>query len=65
LLDDFGPAVSPDSKKLLDLFDLRSAFDLALAGKKVERTSAVIERWVQEYLEATGVLNDLNEAAGV
>jgi NAD(P)H-dependent flavin oxidoreductase YrpB (nitropropane dioxygenase family) len=32
---------------------------------KVERTSAVIERWVQEYLEATGVLNDLNEAAGV
>jgi NAD(P)H-dependent flavin oxidoreductase YrpB (nitropropane dioxygenase family) len=32
---------------------------------KVERTSAVIERWVQEYLDATGVLNDLNEAAGV
>ncbi|KAA0095899.1 nitronate monooxygenase [Mycolicibacterium sp. P1-18] len=32
---------------------------------KVERTSVVIERWVQEYLEATGVLNDLNEAAGV
>jgi NAD(P)H-dependent flavin oxidoreductase YrpB (nitropropane dioxygenase family) len=32
---------------------------------KVEKTSAVIERWVQEYLEATGALNDLNEAAGV
>jgi NAD(P)H-dependent flavin oxidoreductase YrpB (nitropropane dioxygenase family) len=32
---------------------------------KVEKTSAVIERWVQEYLEATGNLNDLNEAAGV
>ena len=32
---------------------------------KVEKTSAVIERWVQEYLEATGVLNDLNEAASV
>ncbi|GJF09472.1 hypothetical protein NGTWS0302_36770 [Mycolicibacterium cyprinidarum] len=32
--------------------------------KKVEKTSAVIERWVQEYLEATGTLNDLNEAAG-
>jgi NAD(P)H-dependent flavin oxidoreductase YrpB (nitropropane dioxygenase family) len=31
---------------------------------KVERTSVVIERWVQEYLEATGTLNDLNEAAG-
>jgi NAD(P)H-dependent flavin oxidoreductase YrpB (nitropropane dioxygenase family) len=31
---------------------------------KVEKTSAVIERWVQEYLEATGTLNDLNEAAG-
>jgi NAD(P)H-dependent flavin oxidoreductase YrpB (nitropropane dioxygenase family) len=30
---------------------------------KVERTSVVIERWVQEYLEATGTLNDLNEAA--
>ncbi|MGK2870625.1 MAG: nitronate monooxygenase [Mycobacterium sp.] len=32
---------------------------------KVEKTSAVIERWVQEYLEATGTLNDLNEAASV
>jgi NAD(P)H-dependent flavin oxidoreductase YrpB (nitropropane dioxygenase family) len=29
---------------------------------KVEKTSAVIERWVQEYLEATGRLNELNEA---
>jgi len=32
---------------------------------KVEKTSAVIERWVQEYLEATGTLNALNEAASV
>lgn len=32
---------------------------------KVEKTSTVIERWVQEYLEATGTLNDLNEAASV
>ena len=30
---------------------------------KVEKTSAVIERWVQEYLEATSTLNELNEAA--
>ena len=30
---------------------------------KVEKTSAVIERWVQEYLEATGTLESLNEAA--
>ena len=30
---------------------------------KVEKTSAVIERWVQEYLEATNTLNELNEAA--
>ena len=30
---------------------------------KVERSAAVIERWVQEYLEATGRLNELNEAA--
>jgi NAD(P)H-dependent flavin oxidoreductase YrpB (nitropropane dioxygenase family) len=30
---------------------------------KVEKTSAVIERWVQEYLEATNTLNQLNEAA--
>jgi NAD(P)H-dependent flavin oxidoreductase YrpB (nitropropane dioxygenase family) len=32
---------------------------------RVEKTSAVIERWVQEYLEATGTLNALNDAAGV
>jgi NAD(P)H-dependent flavin oxidoreductase YrpB (nitropropane dioxygenase family) len=30
---------------------------------KVEKTSAVIERWVQEYLDATATLNALNEAA--
>ncbi|MGI9161944.1 MAG: NAD(P)H-dependent flavin oxidoreductase, partial [Mycobacterium sp.] len=30
---------------------------------KVERTAAVIERWVQEYLEATGRLEQINEAA--
>jgi NAD(P)H-dependent flavin oxidoreductase YrpB (nitropropane dioxygenase family) len=30
---------------------------------KVEKTSAVIERWVQEYLDATSTLNELNEAA--
>ena len=29
------------------------------------RPSAVIERWVQEYLEATDTLNELNEAASV
>jgi NAD(P)H-dependent flavin oxidoreductase YrpB (nitropropane dioxygenase family) len=33
--------------------------------EKVEKTSAVIERWVQEYLEATNTLNELNEAASV
>ena len=32
---------------------------------KVEKTSAVIERWVQEYLDATERLAALNEAAGV
>lgn len=32
---------------------------------RVEKTSAVIERWVQEYLEATGTLEQLNAAAGV
>ena len=32
---------------------------------KVEKTSTVIERWVQEYLEATATLNALNEAASV
>lgn len=31
---------------------------------KVEKTSAVIGRWVQEYLEASGRLDELNEAAG-
>jgi NAD(P)H-dependent flavin oxidoreductase YrpB (nitropropane dioxygenase family) len=33
--------------------------------EKVEKTSAVIERWVQEYLEASNTLNELNEAASV
>ena len=32
---------------------------------KVEKSAAVIERWVQEYLEATNSLNELNAAAGV
>jgi len=32
---------------------------------KVEKTAAVIERWVQEYLESSTRLNDLNEAAAV
>ncbi len=32
--------------------------------KKVEKTSAVIERWVGEYLEATGALEAHNLAAG-
>ncbi len=31
--------------------------------RKVEKTSAVIERWVQEYLEATGTLDEINAAA--
>ena len=31
---------------------------------KVEKTSTVIERWVREYLEACGRLDELNEAAG-
>ena len=31
--------------------------------KKVEKTSAVIQRWVNEYLDATGHLDALNEAA--
>ncbi|MFF0814455.1 nitronate monooxygenase [Rhodococcus sp. NPDC003318] len=30
---------------------------------KVEKTSAVIERWVREYLDATGTLEQLNAAA--
>jgi NAD(P)H-dependent flavin oxidoreductase YrpB (nitropropane dioxygenase family) len=33
--------------------------------RKVEKTSAVIERWVNEYLEATEHLAALNAAAGV
>ena len=32
---------------------------------KVEKSSAVIQRWVQEYLEATNRLDELNEAATV
>ncbi|QEN14228.1 nitronate monooxygenase [Mycolicibacterium sp. ELW1] len=32
---------------------------------KVEKTATVIERWVQEYLEATTRLDELNEAASV
>lgn len=31
---------------------------------KVEKSAAVIERWVSEYLEATNRLSELNEAAG-
>jgi NAD(P)H-dependent flavin oxidoreductase YrpB (nitropropane dioxygenase family) len=31
--------------------------------RKVEKTSAVIERWVQEYLEATSTLDEINNAA--
>ncbi|HKT02531.1 MAG TPA: nitronate monooxygenase family protein [Rugosimonospora sp.] len=31
--------------------------------EKVEKTAAVIERWVGEYLEATNTLNELNAAA--
>jgi NAD(P)H-dependent flavin oxidoreductase YrpB (nitropropane dioxygenase family) len=30
---------------------------------RVEKTAAVIERWVMEYLDATNRLNELNEAA--
>ena len=33
--------------------------------QKVERSAAVIQRWVEEYLEATEHLNHLNTAAGV
>ncbi len=33
--------------------------------EKVEKTAAVIERWVNEYLEATEHLDQLNAAAGV
>jgi hypothetical protein len=33
--------------------------------QKVEKSAAVIQRWVEEYLEATEHLNQLNTAAGV
>jgi NAD(P)H-dependent flavin oxidoreductase YrpB (nitropropane dioxygenase family) len=33
--------------------------------EKVEKTAAVIQRWVEEYLEAVERLNSLNAAAGV
>src|SRR6476659_2989971 len=33
--------------------------------EKVEKTAAVIQRWVEEYLEAVEHLNHLNAAAGV
>lgn len=33
--------------------------------KKVEKTAQVVERWVQEYLEATDTLSAANAAAGV
>ena len=33
--------------------------------EKVEKTAAVIQRWVEEYLEAIEHLNQLNAAAGV
>ena len=32
--------------------------------EKVEKTAAVVERWVLEYLEATEHLSELNAAAG-
>ncbi|MDD7814558.1 nitronate monooxygenase family protein [Mycobacterium sp. CSUR Q5927] len=32
---------------------------------KVEKTSTVMQRWVQEYLEATGRLDEINAAASV
>ncbi|OBH15321.1 nitronate monooxygenase [Mycolicibacter terrae] len=32
---------------------------------KVEKTSAVMQRWVQEYLEASGRLDEINAAASV
>jgi NAD(P)H-dependent flavin oxidoreductase YrpB (nitropropane dioxygenase family) len=32
---------------------------------KVEKSATVIERWVQEYLEATNTLNELNAAATI
>jgi NAD(P)H-dependent flavin oxidoreductase YrpB (nitropropane dioxygenase family) len=33
--------------------------------QKVEKTSTVIERWIQEYLESTTRLDELNAAASV
>ena len=33
--------------------------------RKVEKTATVIERWVEEYIDATRTLNTLNAAAGV
>ena len=33
--------------------------------QKVEKTATVINRWVEEYLSATGQLSTFNEAAGV
>ncbi len=33
--------------------------------EKVEKTAAVIQRWVEEYLEAVDNLNRMNAAAGV
>ena len=33
--------------------------------EKVEKTAAVVQRWVEEYLEAVDRLNSLNAAAGV
>ena len=30
---------------------------------RVEKSAAVIERWVKEYLDATGRLEQINEAA--
>src|SRR3954451_7750109 len=33
--------------------------------QKVEKTAAVVQRWVEEYLEAVERLNSLNAAAGV
>jgi NAD(P)H-dependent flavin oxidoreductase YrpB (nitropropane dioxygenase family) len=32
---------------------------------KVEKTAAVIQRWVQEYVDATNTLDELNAAASV
>ncbi len=37
----------------------------SVSSPRSRSPSAVIERWVQEYLEATNTLNELNEAATV